>query len=80
LLAHGGAAPFTLAPLARHFDPTAVGERDLLRAKAPFAVCGLLALSTLVALHGPPTGPFGLVCFAAALALPHRTQIVSAAA
>src|SRR5918999_5936808 len=22
LLAHGGAAPFTLAPLARHFDPT----------------------------------------------------------
>ena len=22
LLAHGGAAPFTLAPLARHFEPT----------------------------------------------------------
>ena len=39
------------------------------RAGAPVAVSILLALSALTALHPPPFGPLGLVCFAAAVGL-----------
>src|SRR5262245_59791530 len=44
------------------------------RTNAPFAVSALQALSTLVALHAPPIGPFALVCFAAAVVILARRQ------
>jgi hypothetical protein len=39
------------------------------RAGAPLAVPVLLALSAIALLHAPPTGPFGLLCFAGAVAV-----------
>ena len=36
-------------------------------AGAPWAVPVLLVLSSIVVLHGPPLGPVGLLCFAAAV-------------
>jgi hypothetical protein len=44
------------------------------RANAPFAVSALLALSTILALHAPPIGPFALLCFAAAVVILARRQ------
>jgi len=46
---------------------------------APVLVSVLLGLSLLVASHPPPVGPFGLLCFAAAVALLARRQRVSTA-
>ena len=45
----------------------------LRQAGAPLAVSLLLAVSTIVLLHGPPIGPVGLVFFAAAVALLARS-------
>ena len=44
------------------------------RVGAPLAVAVLLGLSAIVLLHGPPIGPIGLVCFAAAVVLLARSQ------
>ena len=44
------------------------------RVGAPLAVAVLLGLSAIVLLHGPPIGPMGLVCFAAAVVLLARSQ------
>lgn len=41
----------------------------LRKAGARVAVVVLVALSAIVALHPPPFGPFGLLCFAAAVVL-----------
>ena len=46
---------------------------------APVLVSVLLGLSLLVASHPPPVGPFGLLCFTAAVALIARWQRVSTA-
>jgi hypothetical protein len=61
-----GAVGWLVAVLA-----AAVGIR---RAGAPVAASILLALSGIVILHGPPIGPIGLVCFAAAVVLLARTR------
>ena len=44
------------------------------QAGAPLAASLLLALSAMVLLHGPPIGPVGLVCFAAAVVLLARSS------
>jgi hypothetical protein len=46
---------------------------------APVLVSVLLGMSLLVASHPPPVGPFGLLCFAGAVALLARWQRVSTA-
>jgi hypothetical protein len=46
---------------------------------APVLVSVLLGMSLLVASHPPPVGPFGLLCFAGAVALLARWQHVSTA-
>lgn len=48
----------------------------LRKAGARTAVVILVALSAIVALHPPPFGPFGLLCFAAAVVLLARGQRV----
>ena len=53
------------------------------RPGAPIAVPALLAISSLAILHGPPIGPFALVCFAAAVVVlahqPATTNVKAAA-
>ena len=48
------------------------------RAGAPILATALLGLSLLVASHPPPVGPFGLVCFAAAVVVIARSRMRSA--
>jgi hypothetical protein len=52
----------------------------LRQAGAPLAVSLVLAVSTIALLHGPPIGPVGLLCFAAAVALLARSSAQSAVA
>ena len=46
------------------------------RVGASLGVVILLGLSALVAYHAPPTGPFGLLCFAGAVIMLVRSQTV----
>jgi hypothetical protein len=46
----------------------------LRRAGAPRAVPWLIGLSAMTTIHPPPTGPAGLVCFAAAVVLLTRSE------
>jgi hypothetical protein len=48
------------------------------QAGAPLAASILLALSAIALLHGPPTGPIGLACFAAAVVVLAVTSARSA--
>jgi hypothetical protein len=69
LLGAGGTA-WIVAAIAAAVALKKVGART--------AVVVLVALSAIVALHPPPFGPFGLLCFAAAVGLLARGQRVRA--
>lgn len=71
VLASVGAVAWIVAVIA-----AAVAYRNV---GAPVLVSVLLGLSLLVASHPPPVGPFGLLCFTAAVALIARWQRVSTA-